>query len=409
MVVKFKNDIENNVNQLKQEYFEAVRNDADAETIENKYGEYMAAFSANLHDNVLKQAREEVYNTSTDKQVRMNRGENILTSEESRFFTNLVADDADIDTYKEEVILPESTVLRVFEDMQKQRPLLSKISFQIAGIKTRLIVGDPKGAAVWGEVFGKIQGQIEANFKELNFSQNKLTAFAIVPKDMLEFGPEWIERYVRLQLAEAMALKLEEGVVKGKGAASNQPYGLTKELEYDEDGKTVTGATDKQSSGTLTFANARKTATELAGVLTQLSTKENGSPVDVSTGVTLLVNPQDQFYVKAQNTMQTVNGAWVTSLPFNVDVVASEFVEPKKAIFFVGSRYYAVQTGAVSIKSYDQTLALEDADVFIAKQFAHGMPDDNKTALVYDLDLNPKAPEEEESTGGLGGSSDLSI
>lgn len=390
MTMKFKDSINKDVENLKNEYFEAVRNDADPETIENKYAEYMAAFSSNLQNEVLKEAREEVYNTSTDKQVRMNRGENILTAEESRFFTNLVEDEANLDTYKEEVILPESTVLRVFEDMQKARPLLSKINFQIAGIKTRLIIGDPKGAAVWGEVFGKIQGQIQANFKELNFSQNKLTAFAIVPKDMLEFGPEWIERYVRLQLAEAMALKLEEGIVKGNGAASNQPYGLTKDLTYDTDGVTITGATDKASAGTLTFADAQTTANELAQALTTLSTKENGAQVDVSTGVTLLVNPADQFYVKAQNTMQTVNGAWVTSLPFNVDVVASEFVDPDKAIFVVGSRYYAVQTGSVTIKSYDQTLALEDADVFIAKQFAHGMPDDNKVALVYDLDIASK-------------------
>ncbi|MEM5613992.1 hypothetical protein AAHB43_15260 [Staphylococcus pseudintermedius] len=56
MVVKFKDDIENNVDKLKNEYFEAVRNDADPETIENKYAEYMAAFSSNLHDNILKDA-----------------------------------------------------------------------------------------------------------------------------------------------------------------------------------------------------------------------------------------------------------------------------------------------------------------------------------------------------------------
>ncbi|REI16755.1 phage major capsid protein [Staphylococcus felis] len=390
MVVKFKDDIKNNVDKLKNEYFEAVRNDADPETIERKYAEYMASYSENIRNEVLKEAREEIYNTSTDKQVRMNRGENILTAEESRFFTNLVEDDADLETYKEGVVLPESTVLRVFDDMQKARPLLSKINFKIAGIKTRLIVGDPKGAAVWGEIFGKIQGQIQANFKELNFSQNKLTAFAIVPKDMLEFGPEWIERYVRLQLAEAMALKLEEGIVKGNGAASNQPYGLTKDLIYESDGVTVTGVKEKTSSGTLTFADAQTTANELAHALTKLSTKENGTEVDVSSGVTLLVNPANQFYIKAQNTMQTVNGAWVTSLPFNVDVIASEFVDAGKTIFLVGSRYYAVQTGSVTIKSYDQTLALEDADVFIAKQFAHGMPDDNKVALVYDLNIAAK-------------------
>lgn len=390
MTMKFKDAINKDIENLKNEYFNAVRNEEDQEVVENKYNEYMAAFSQNLHNEVLKEAREEVHNTTTDKQVRMNRGDNILTAEENRFFTNLVEDEANLDTYKEEVILPESTVLRVFEDMQQARPLLSKINFQIAGIKTRMIVGDPSGAAIWGEIFGKIQGQIQANFKELSFSQNKLTAFAIVPKDMLDFGPEWVERYVRLQLAEAMALKLEEGVVLGNGAASNQPYGLTKDLTYDTDGVTVTGAADKTATGTLTFADAQTTANELAGALTTLSTKENGQKVDVTSGVTLAVNPADQFYIKAQNTMQTVNGSWVTSLPFNVDVIASEFVPENQALFVVGSRYYAVQTGAVNIKSYDQTLALEDADVFIAKQFAHGMPDDNKTSLVYDLNIAAK-------------------
>ena len=56
-----------------------------------------------------------------------------------------------------------------------------------------------------------------------------------------------------------------------------------------------------------------------------------------------------------------------------------------KVVAFVGSRYEAVHTGAVEIKSYDQTLALEDCDLFISKHFAHGMPADNKASLVYNL------------------------
>lgn len=396
MTIKFKDDVDKNVKNLREEYFEAVRNEAEQEVVEQKYNNYMAAFSDGLRDEVLKQARDEVNNTTSDNQIRMNRGNNVLTAEENRFFTNLVEDDADLDTYKEGVILPETTVVRVFEDMQKARPLLSKINFRLAGIKTRMIVGDPSGAAIWGEIFGKIQGQIQANFKELNFSQNKLTAFAIVPKDMLDFGPQWVERYVRTQLSEAMALKLEEGIVLGKGAASNEPYGLTKNLIIDDEGK-ITGAKDKETTGTLTFEDAKTTANELAGALTTLSTKENGSKVDVSSGVALVVNPADQFYVKAQNTMQTVNGAWVTSLPFNVDVTTSEFIQEDKALFVVGNRYYAVQTGQVNIKSYDQTLALEDADVFIAKQNAHGLPDDNKVALLYDLKLDGKPSKDSEN------------
>ncbi|HDU1385475.1 TPA: phage major capsid protein, partial [Staphylococcus pseudintermedius] len=367
---------------LKNEYFEAVRNDADPETIENKYAEYMAAFSSNLHDNILKDAREEALNANTDEQVLMKRGQNVLTSEEKRFFTNLVEDDANLDTYKEEIILPETTVSRVFEDMQSERPLLSKINFQIAGIKTRIIAGDPDGAAMWGEIFGKIQGQIQANFREYTFSQNKLTAFAIVPKDLLDFGPEWVERYVRLQLAEAMGAKLEEGIVKGNGPVQNQPVGLIKDMVKDDSGN-ITSVKDKTEKGKLTFADAKTTVTELSNLMNSLSVKEDGKRINISGKVSLLVNPDQLFAIQAKYTIQNANGQWVTSLPFNLDILPSEFVEKGKIIAFVPSRYYAMYKGATQIREYGEVLALEDANVYIAKQYAHGMPDDNKVAEVY--------------------------
>ncbi|UXR70290.1 phage major capsid protein [Staphylococcus sp. IVB6246] len=398
MVVKFKNDIENNVDKLKNEYFEAVRNDADSETIENKYAEYMAAFSSNLHDNILKDAREEALNANTDEQVLMKRGQNVLTSEEKRFFTNLVEDDANLDTYKEEIILPETTVSRVFEDMQSERPLLSKINFQIAGIKTRIIAGDPDGAAMWGEIFGKIQGQIQANFREYTFSQNKLTAFAIVPKDLLDFGPEWVERYVRLQLAEAMGAKLEEGIVKGNGPVQNQPVGLIKDMVKDDSGN-ITSVKDKTEKGKLTFADAKTTVTELSNLMNSLSVKENGKRINISGKVSLLVNPDQLFAIQAKYTIQNANGQWVTSLPFNLDILPSEFVEKGKIIAFVPSRYYAMYKGATQIREYGEVLALEDANVYIAKQYAHGMPDDNKVAEVYSFSDVVASDSEESDVG----------
>lgn len=398
MTMKFKDSINKDVENLKNEYFEAVRNDADSETIENKYAEYMAAFSSNLHDNILKDAREEALNANTDEQVLMKRGQNVLTSEEKRFFTNLVEDDANLDTYKEEIILPETTVSRVFEDMQSERPLLSKINFQIAGIKTRIIAGDPDGAAMWGEIFGKIQGQIQANFREYTFSQNKLTALAIVPKDLLDFGPEWVERYVRLQLAEAMGAKLEEGIVKGNGPVQNQPVGLIKDMVKDESGN-ITSVKDKTEKGKLTFVDAKTTVTELSNLMNSLSVKENGKRINISGKVSLLVNPDQLFAIQAKYTIQNANGQWVTSLPFNLDILPSEFVEKGKIIAFVPSRYYAMYKGATQIREYGEVLALEDANVYIAKQYAHGMPDDNKVAEVYSFSDVVASDSEESDVG----------
>lgn len=391
MTITFKDETKNNIQNLKEAYFEAARNGADSEVVEAKYNEYMKAYTEDLSASILAEARQEVANAKLDGEIALNRGLNVLTAKERQFFTNLVEDDANYDSFKEEKLLPETTVLRIFEDIKALRPLLSKINFQVAGLRTRIIVGKPEGAAVWGEIFGKIQGQILANFTEYSFSQNKLTAFAIVPKDLLQFGPEWVERYVREQLAEAVAVKIEEGVVLGKGSAANEPYGLTKDLTRDPDTNQITGVTDKVSAGTLTFADARTTALELAGALTKLQVTEQGKSISALGEVTLAVNPKDQYLVAASNTVQNVNGQWVTSLPYNVSVVPSEFVPAGKTVIFAGKRYYAVQTGAVEIKSYDQTLALEDCDVFIAKQFAHGLPEDNTVAFVYDLNVSTSA------------------
>ncbi len=391
MTITFKDETKNNIQNLKEAYFEAARNGAEAEVVEAKYNEYMKAYTEDLSASILAEARQEVANAKLDGEIALNRGLNVLTAKERQFFTNLVEDDANYDSFKEEKLLPETTVLRIFEDIKALRPLLSKINFQVAGLRTRIIVGKPEGAAVWGEIFGKIQGQILANFTEYSFSQNKLTAFAIVPKDLLQFGPEWVERYVREQLAEAVAVKIEEGVVLGKGSAANEPYGLTKDLTRDPETNQITGVTDKVSVGTLTFADARTTALELAGALTKLQVTEQGKSISALGEVTLAVNPKDQYLVAASNTVQNVNGQWVTSLPYNVSVVPSEFVPAGKTVIFAGKRYYAVQTGAVEIKSYDQTLALEDCDVFIAKQFAHGLPEDNTVAFVYDLNVSTPA------------------
>src|SRR5699024_6890831 len=139
--------------------------------------------------------------------------------------------------------------------------------------------GDPDGTAMWGEVFGKIQGQISANFNELSFSQNKLTAFAIVRKDLIEFGYEWVERDVREQLAEAIVAKLEEGIVLDNGALQNQQVGITKEMTNDDDGN-ITSVDDKTHAGELTFDDARITAVDLANLLNSLSVKENGKRIN---------------------------------------------------------------------------------------------------------------------------------
>jgi len=62
--------------------------------------------------------------------------------------------------------------------------------------------------------------------------------------------------------------------------------------------------------------------------------------------------------------------------------------ESGKVTTFVSGRYDAFAAGALVIKEYDQTLALEDCRLFTAKQFAFGKAQDNKVAAVWTLSIN---------------------
>ena len=385
-------DIEKSTNELKMEYMNAVQNGEDPEVIDAKHADYMNAFAKDQSDAILAQARAE-RDDVLDKQVLTARGMNVLTAEEEKFFMNLVEDEADLDTYKEKALLPETVIERVFDDIKKERPLLAQVKFQTAGLKVRMIYGDPEGQAVWGEIFGKIQGQISANFRDVSFYQNKLTAFAIVPKDLKEFGPQWIERLVRMQLAEAVGAKLEEGIVLGRGQTYNEPIGIMKEVTRNsETGVMTTTGADKEDIGQVTFADDKTTVKELTALVAALSVKENGNPYTALNKTSIIVHPADAPFLLAANTVRTLNGDWATSLPFNATVITSEFVPQGKGIAAALERYQAAYTGAVDINEYKETLALEDVNVYIAKQFAHGEPEDNNVSVVFDLAV-PKLEE----------------
>jgi len=330
----------------------------------------------------------EVNTQMADNTVLQSRGQNVLTNEEYKFFNAVVEEGG----FKEEDTLPETTQERVFQDIVESHPLLQAIGIQNLGAVTEFIYSDPEGAAVWGPLFGGIQGQLNTAFRSESISQSKLTAFIPISNDMLQLGPNWVERYVRTILVEAMKIGLEKGYVAGNG--QDQPIGLLKKVNAD------TGAvSDKTAAGTLTFSPGRTTINELKGVVEKLSTRHvNGEKKvrNVAGKVVMVVNPFDSFSIQANSTTQNANGVYVTSLPFNPQQVTSQFVPQGKALFFVRGEYIAAVGGGRQIKKFDQTMALEDATLYTAKQFATGKPVDNDAAQVYNLDLAP-------ASGGSGG------
>ena len=383
--MKLKGTMEN-FETKKQAYMDVMKDEnSTPEQLENAFNAMFTALQTDLTEKITSEAKNEVH----DAQILAARGQNVLTSTERKFFNEVIASGG----FAEDTILPITTQERVFEDLVSEHPLLDAIGLKDLGAVTRYIYSDANKAYAWGALFGEIKGQISAAFREEKIEQLKLTAFAVIPKDMLELGPEYVERYVRTVLVESYSVGLEYGLVNGRGPIQNEPVGLMKDVN------TETGAvTDKTSSGTLTFAPSEKgevIAKELGGVVVALSKDAKGKARKVANKIVMVVNPVDAIKVQIGNTIQTSTGQWVTTLPYNISPIESEEVAEGKALFFVKDAYLAAIAGGYKINKFDETLAIEDARLYTMKQFANGKPKDNKTALVYDLDISfaPAAPD----------------
>lgn len=376
MVLKFKNEV---FDEAKTNLQATMR---DSEATEEQQSEALNGFFDAFYNSATDEIRKQVNNDMQDRSILQTRGQNVLTSEERKFY-NEVATSGGFD---DEDVLPITTQERVFEDLKKEHPLLTALNLQDLGAVTRFIFSDPEKAYKWGKLFGDIQGQIQTAFDEKSVTQLKLTAFAVIPKDLEDLGPEWVEEYVRTLIVESYSVGLEHGYVNGNG--DDEPIGLTK----DTDGN------DKNSSGTLTFAPSKYgeiVAGELYEVVKKLSKNEKGNARNVGGKVVMVVNPLDAIGVQARNTIQTANGQWVTALPYNIEVVESEAMEEGKAAFFVKDQYIAIVAGDYQLQKFEQTLAIEDANLYTIKRYANGFPRDNKAAVVYDLDIKFNGADEE--------------
>ncbi|EDO0721655.1 phage major capsid protein [Listeria monocytogenes] len=376
MTIKLKNNLVN-YEEKRTAFVNAVKNEETQEIQNKAYVEMVDAMAADIMDQAKKEARQEA-----DQYISASRTDKNITNEEIKFFNDINKEVG----YKEETLLPQTVVDEIFEDLTTEHPFLASIGMRTTGLRTKFLKSETSGLAVWGKIFGEIKGQLDATFSEEESIQNKLTAFVVVPKDLENFGPVWVKRFVVTQIEEAFAVALESAFIIGDG--KDKPVGLTRKVGKGTN--VVDGVyPEKVASGTLTFASSKVTVNELTDVYKYHSVKENGKPLNVAGEVTLLVNPTDAWDVKKQYTSLNANGVYVTALPYNLNIIESLFIPEKKAISYVAKRYDALIGGALNISTFDQTLAFEDLNLYAAKQFAYGKAKDEKAAAVWTLNIKP--------------------
>ncbi|HIF6456050.1 TPA: phage major capsid protein [Enterococcus faecium] len=368
MTMKLSNEFKT----IRDNFLAAVNANEPAEKQNELYG----AMLDELLNEAKKQARAEA-----EGLIAANPADAKLSARERKFFNAITTDVG----YKEEKLLPQETIDRIFENLTTAHPLLAEIGMVNAGLRLKFLKSETSGAAVWGKIFGEIKGQLDAAFSEEEAIQNKLTAFVVIPKDLKDFGPAWIESFVSTQIDEAFAVALEAAFLAGDG--NGKPIGLNRQVQ---EGVSITGGVypEKTSIGDLTFADSATTVKELTNVYKHHSTDEKGRAVAVDGKVVMVVNPADAWDVKRQYTSLNAQGVYVTALPYNLKIVESLAQVSKKVVTFVNGRYDAYIGGGITLRKYDQTLAIEDMDLYTAKQFAYGKAKDDKAAAVWGLKVN---------------------
>jgi hypothetical protein len=370
---------------LRNDLAEAVRN-AD----EQKIGEAMENWMQFVSDTVMAEAQGMV--DATDRSVLAARGVRQLTAEETKFYEQFIANarqDAQTVITNITSALPQTVIDSVMDDMRAAYPLLNLIDFTNTGAAIRWVLNAQGAqAAAWGELNEEITKDLAGAIQIVDMTQRKLTAYMFATQDMLALGPQWVDRYVRAILADALAAGLEVGMVDGNGVKC--PIGMT---------RAFTGVYDQ------TTGYARKSATSVVALdpttygslLSNLATDGNTGKQRAVSRVLLIVNPVDYFTkVMPATTLLTPNGQYVGNvLPFPTDIVQSVGVPSGHAVMGIAKKYFmGVGTGKGGKLEYsDEYKFLEDLRTYKIRFYGMGRPYDINAFQYLDIsNLTPIFP-----------------
>lgn len=322
------------------------------------------------YGNFVKELTKQNARAAADEDYRRSLGLRVLTKEEETFYEKfkdikqaITADQIDI--------LPTSIIDRTLDDIKKRSDILSLVQMAPADVK-RWLVAEHSGTAVWGNLTDQIKGELSAEISGLNIEQHKLTAFIVIPKAIRDLSLPFVDRYFIAVLSEA----LQDGFVTGylTGDGKTAPIGIMKQIEtFKGDGtaddKTVINTVTKFSPKGL--AEVRKTLTN------------NGKRT--VTELHLICNPLDEAeYVDPALYGEALTGGYrnTSFMPIVKHVDAN--CPQGKGIFTIPN-VYTMGATSFSVKEYDQTKALDDADVVIGKCYANGRAVDDNCAVVFNI------------------------
>lgn len=325
-----------------------------------------------IQNRILQEAKSAKNEDINDNAVMIQRGLNPLTREEKEYYNEVIGTGGFAGVEK---LMPPTIFERVFEDLKKNHPLLSKIKFENTTASTEWISrNNDAEAAWWGTLTTAITKKLEVAFKKEKTELYKLSAFVPVCKSMLDLGPAWLDKFVREILMESLAVALELAIVAGTG--KEQPIGMIKNLS----GAVIEGVYPDKTAKAITDLKPATLGKEIMAPLTKNGTRTVAS-------VLMIVNPVDYWEkIFAATTMLTNTGTYVYGvLPIPAEIIQSVAVPSGKMIAGMAKDYFMGVGSTQKIDYSDQYKFLEDERTYMAKQYANGKPQDNESFLLFDI------------------------
>lgn len=326
---------------------------------------------------------------STDTNVLAQRGYRQLTSEETEFYQNLAkagkASDpkqAFTDLIETDGGMPETIIEDVYRNLLEEHPLLEKITFQNVKYLTKWLLNDhTRQKAAWGQINGEITQEIESAFKGVEITLLKLTAYAVIPKDMLDLGPSFLDNYIRTILKEALYVALEKAIVSGSG--KDEPVGLNRDIHEGVSFSTSTGYPEKTAIQVTNFLPAN-----YGPLVAKLAVTEKGRMRSFDE-VLMICNQVDYLNkIMPATTVLTTGGTYARDLfPFPTEVARSNEVKTGQAILCLPEEYFfgLGESKDGKIEYSDEFKFLQDARTYKIKLHGNGRPYDNTVAIVLDI------------------------
>lgn len=352
---------------------------------------YVQAFNSML-ESVCEEVRAEYdqqleeMRQSFDTSVLSARGVRQLTTAERTYYQKVAEAMKSKDPRQAianlDLALPETVINSVFDDLEHNHPLLSRINFMAASGAVEILMNtNGYQAAVWGELCDEIVKELSSGFVTVNTSLYKLSAFMLICKAMLDLGAEWLDRYIRGVLYEALANGMEVGIVTGTG--KNMPIGMIRKVGAGV--SVIDGEYPEKDAIPVTDFSV----TTLGSLLAQISVDASGFPRNPQD-VIVVVNPVDYFQkVMPATTIMAPDGTYRRDvMPYPMTIIPSPAITTQgKAVFGDAKRYFAIagtdKEGRIEYS--DHVKFLEDKRAFIIKAYANGMPKDNSSFLLLDI------------------------